>query len=152
MAPSVIVMVREAVVIGATRNEKKPDFAHCALLHPHCAYLHIYLFTYLLSVKTASVAGRWSAPIFLSAAALLRTECDHVPPPLAVLHTPNMGPVSSWEYVWISGEMLQPRNCVQQWIYRESLLVMRYGIIVKPMLEDKWWWVVHSQSCDCEQG
>ena len=67
-------------------------------------YLHIYLFTYLLSVKTASVAGRWSAPIFLSAAALLRTECDHVPPPLAVLHTPNMGPVSSWEYV-----------CVDKW-------------------------------------
>ena len=85
----------------------------------------IYLFTYLLSVKTASVAGRWSAPIFLSAAALLRTECDHVPPPLAVLHTRNMGPVSSWEYVWISGEMLQPRNCVQQWIYRKGLLVMR---------------------------
>ena len=55
-------------------------------------YLHIYLSTYLpAAVKTGTVAGGWSAPIFLSAAALLRTECDQVPPPLALLHTANMG-------------------------------------------------------------
>ena len=74
-------------------NIAAPALCISTYLHiPISTYPYIYLSTYLpAAVKTGTVAGGWSAPIFLSAAALLRTECDQVPPPLAFLHTANPG-------------------------------------------------------------